>query len=47
MAKIVMLRVKLWRYAEGAEKSHFYSKSLRTILAGMPLVKGVFLKSIT
>ena len=29
MAKIVMLRVKLWRYAEGAEKSHFYSKTIK------------------
>ena len=28
MAKIVMLRVKLWRYEEDAEKSHFHSKTV-------------------
>ena len=29
MAKIVMLRVKLWRYEEDAEKSHFHSKTVK------------------
>ena len=27
--KIVMLRVKLWRYAEDAENLHFYSKTIK------------------
>ena len=27
--KIVMLRVKLWRYAEDSEKLHFHSKAIK------------------